>query len=268
MEKKKTFHYFWMAIRLSKINDMNQAHDENTIHTTSNNGFFNRFQNYLGEFVYGGIDGSVTTFAVVAGAVGASLDSSIILILGFANLFADGFSMSVGSYLSSKSEKDNYIKHKKIEYWEVDNIPETEKEEIRQIYREKGFAGDLLEKVVEVITSDRDRWVDTMMKNELMMMENNKSPFMMAAATFVSFILVGLIPLVLYVWDYLFGFGGNLFLSTCLLTSAAFIFVGFLKTYVTETSLWKGIFETLILGIIAAAVAYYVGDVLESILTK
>ena len=70
----------------------------------------NRFQEYLGEFVYGGIDGSVTTFAVVAGAAGAALDSQIVIILGFANLIADGFAMSVGSYLSTKSEKENYQK--------------------------------------------------------------------------------------------------------------------------------------------------------------
>ncbi len=247
---------------------MNKKHDENKIHGTSNIGFLNRFQDYLGEFVYGGIDGSVTTFAVVAGAVGASLDSSIIIILGFANLFADGFSMSVGSYLSSKSERDNYNKHKKIEYWEVDNIPEAEKEEVREIYREKGFEGDLLEKVVNVITSDRDRWVDVMMKNELNMIETTKSPFAMGAVTFISFIIVGLIPLILYVWDYFFGFQGNLFLSTCLLTSVGFIVVGFLKTYVNETSWIKGILETLVLGAIAAAVAYYVGDILEKIITQ
>lgn len=247
---------------------MNEIHDENKIHSVSQSGFFNRLQDYLGEFVYGGIDGSVTTFAVVAGAVGASLDSSIIIILGFANLFADGFSMSVGSYLSSKSERDNFKKHQKIEYWEIENIPEAEKEEVRQIYREKGFEGELLEQVVDVITSDKDRWVDVMMKDELAMMETNKSPFAMGAVTFVSFILVGLIPLILYVWDYIFGFDGNLFFSTCLLTSLGFIVVGFLKTYVTETSILKGIIETLILGAIAAAVAYYIGDALESIITK
>ncbi|MEQ9022461.1 MAG: VIT1/CCC1 transporter family protein, partial [Pseudomonadales bacterium] len=83
-----------------------------------------RIQAYLGEFVYGGIDGSVTTFAVVAGSAGANLESSIVIILGFANLIADGFAMSVGSYLSTKSEKENYEKHKAIEYWEVDNLPE------------------------------------------------------------------------------------------------------------------------------------------------
>ena len=98
--------------------------DEQKLHSNSA-----RFlDKYLGEFVYGGIDGCVTTFAVVAGAVGAGLNSSIIIILGFANLFADGFAMSVGAYLSTKSARQRFNKHKKIEYWEIENMPEMEKE--------------------------------------------------------------------------------------------------------------------------------------------
>ena len=100
-------------------------------------GLFKRFEKYLGEFVYGGIDGCVTTFAVVAGSVGAGLDSAIIIILGFANLLADGFAMSVGAYLSTKSEQDNYKKHKQTEYWEVEHLPEMEKEEFGKSMRKK-----------------------------------------------------------------------------------------------------------------------------------
>lgn len=229
--------------------------------------FLNRFQDYLGEFVYGGIDGSVTTFAVVAGSVGASLESSVIIILGFANLLADGFAMSIGSYLSTKTEQDNFEKHQRLEYWEVDHLPEQEREEIRDIYRAKGFDGELLEQVVTVITADRDRWVDVMMKEELGMMETSKSPLAMGAVTYLSFLIVGIIPLSLYVYDYLFGFSGDLFWSTCLLTSFAFLLIGFFKTYVTQTSKIKGMLETLILGAIAAAVAYYVGGWLEQLIS-
>lgn len=238
-------------------------HSEHHIHRQSD--LFKGVQEYLGEFVYGGIDGCVTTFAVVAGSVGAGLDSSIIIILGFANLFADGFAMSVGAYLSTKSEKDNYNKHKQTEYWEVDNLPDVEREEIREIYQAKGFEGELLEQVVDVITSDRDRWVDTMMKEELEMIEETKSPFMMGLVTYISFIAIGLIPLMTYVIDYIWGFGRDLFLWTCVFTSVGFIIIGFLKSYVTETNRIKGILETLVLGAIAALVSYFVGDVLESL---
>lgn len=229
--------------------------------------FLKRFRKYLGEFVYGGIDGSVTTFAVVSGAVGAGLDSSIIIILGFANLLADGFSMSVGAYLSKKSERDNFRRHRDQEYWEVDNIPDIEKEEIRVIFREKGFRGDLLEQVVETITGDRDRWVGVMMKEELGMIEEAKSPLAIGAVTYASFLAVGFIPLLVYVWDYVFGFPGDLFLWSSILTSVAFLIVGLLKTYITDTSRIKGILETLVLGVIAASVAYFVGDFLEKLLS-
>lgn len=241
--------------------------NEDKIHGRDN--WFSRFQDYLGEFVYGGIDGSVTTFAVVAGAAGASLESSVVIILGFANLIADGFSMSVGSYLSTKSEKQNYDKHKKIEYWEVDHLPEKEREEIREIYEAKGFEGELLEQVVDKITEDKDRWVDVMMKEELEMSEESRSPFKMALTTFISFVVLGFIPLLIYVIDFVSPDNTiNLFLVSSVLTTGVFILIGFLKSYVTESNHWRGIFETLLLGGIAAILAFFVGDILEQLFIK
>ncbi|PRX57149.1 VIT1/CCC1 transporter family protein [Flagellimonas meridianipacifica] len=239
-------------------------HSENQLH--QNSGMFKRFEKYLGEFVYGGIDGCVTTFAVVAGSVGAGLDSSIIIILGFANLLADGFAMSVGAYLSTKSEQDNYNKHKQVEYWEIENLPDVEKEEIKEIYAAKGFEGELLDKVVEVITNDREIWVNTMMKEELEMVKEDRSPFWIGATTYISFILIGLIPLVIYVVDYVSPLDKNLFLIASVLTGLGFIIVGWLKTYVNQTSIIKGILETLVLGGIAAVVSYFVGDFLEQLI--
>ena len=240
------------------------VHIESEIHKKT--GLFKRFEKYLGEFVYGGIDGCVTTFAVVAGSVGAGLDSAVIIILGFANLLADGFAMSVGAYLSTKSEQDNYHKHKQVEYWEVDNLPELERDEIREIYAAKGFKGELLDKVVEVITSDNDVWVDTMMKEELEMIKEDRSPIWIGGVTYISFILMGLIPLLVYVVDYLDPIGKNLFLLTSIFTAIGFMIIGWLKTFVNQTSILKGILETLILGGIAAVVSYFVGDFIEHLI--
>lgn len=241
-------------------------HHEGSLHNQK--GWMAKWQDYIGEFVYGGIDGSVTTFAVVAGSAGANLDSSVIIILGFANLIADGFAMSVGSYLSNKSEKENYEKHERIEYWEVDHLPEKEKEEIREIYQAKGFEGELLEQVVDVITADKDRWVDVMMKEELNMTKADKSPFAMGAMTFVSFITVGLIPLIAYIWDYNNEEAStNLFGISILLTSLAFIGIGWLKSYVAETSRMRSILETLFLGSAAAVLSYFVGSFLENLIS-
>ena len=223
----------------------------------------NQFQEYLGEFVYGGIDGSVTTFAVVAGSAGAALDSSVVIILGFANLIADGFAMSVGSYLSTKSEKENYNKHKEIEYWEVDHLPEKEREEIREIYEAKGFKGELLERVVDTITEDKDRWVDVMMKEELEMSEESKSPVAMGGVTFLSFLLFGLVPLVIYVVDYISPINQELFPISTVLTLIVFCLIGYLKGVVNQTKIWRSVLETLFLGAAAAALSYFVGDILE-----
>jgi vacuolar iron transporter family protein len=238
--------------------------EHNETHGTQTKGLLSHFQNYLGEFVYGGIDGSVTTFAVVAGAAGAELSPTVVIILGFANLIADGFSMSVGSYLSHKTEQEAYEKHRAIEYWEVENIPEQEREEIREIYRKKGFSGDLLEQVVGVITANRERWVEVMMKDELEMIPSAKSPFRTAGMTYLAFLAVGLIPLLVYVYNFVAPTPiGHVFLISCVLTSLAFVFIGYLKAWMNGSNRWRGVLETLFLGCSAALLSYLVGDWLE-----
>src|SRR5688572_11424092 len=143
-------------------------------HAASN--WMRRFEKYLPEIVYGSMDGIVTTFAVVAGSAGADLGINIILILGVSNLLADGLSMSIGSYLSKKSEQDNYKKHLKIEEWEIENMPDEERREIVDIYKAKGFSGNELDVVVNRITSNKKVWLDTMMKDELGLTPEKKSP--------------------------------------------------------------------------------------------
>ena len=106
------------------------------------------------DFVYGATDGAVTTFAVVAGVVGASLSPSVILILGFANLFADGFSMSIGNYLSEKTHREYIQNQRKKEEWEIDNLAKQEEQEIRDIYEKKGFKEEIVEVIVRVIASE------------------------------------------------------------------------------------------------------------------
>lgn len=221
---------------------------------------------YLGPFVYGGIDGCVTTFAVVAGAVGAGLNTSIILILGFANLLADGLSMSIGAYLSAKSERTNYFKHKAIAYGKVDNLPEKERNEIRKMYQENGFEGDTLDKIVNIITSDRDRWVNVRMKEDYGLSPDEKSPWKIGMVTYVSFILIGIIPLVVYLLDFLQPVRADLFLLASILTATGFTIIGILKSAITQSGLLRNISETLILGTAAALVSYMVGDWLEKII--
>ena len=220
-------------------------------------------KDYIGEFVYGGIDGAITTFAVVAGAAGADAAIHWVLIFGFANLIADGFSMSVGNYFAVKSEQDNYEKHQRIEFWEVEHLREREVEEIRDIYRAKGFEADLLEKVVEVITSDKDVWVDTMMKEELEMAKDDRTPVKTATATFLSFNIIGIIPLLSYVLAVFIEINTSLlFPISCIGTGIALLIVGYMRGSVTQTNKTKSMIQTVALGGLAAFLAYFVGEVL------
>tara|TARA_B100000929_G_scaffold50960_1_gene37096 strand:- start:62 stop:781 length:720 start_codon:yes stop_codon:yes gene_type:complete len=222
---------------------------------------------YIAEFVYGGIDGVITTFAVVAGSAGAELAVPIVLILGFANLIADGFAMSVGSYFSAKSENESYDKHKAVEYWEIENLRDKEVEEIREIYEAKGFKGDLLKQVVDVITSDDEVWVDTMMKEELEMIKDDRPPWKRGLVTFIAFNLVGFIPLSAYAFaGFIDASASDLFVVSSFSTAVALALIGTLKGLVTEQSLIKGIIETVFLGGIAATIAFFVGDILEKLL--
>jgi VIT1/CCC1 family predicted Fe2+/Mn2+ transporter len=226
-----------------------------------------RFETYLPEVVYGSIDGIVTTFAVVAGSAGAGLGINIILILGLANLFADGLSMSIGSYLSKKSELDNYNKHLKIEEWEIENMPEVERKEIEEIFRAKGFEGKELEIVVNRITSNKKIWLDTMMKDELGLTLEKKSPFKSGLTTLLAFVVAGAVPLLVYILVYAGSMKIDPFVSSSIVTGLAFILIAYIKTYVTRISIARSIAETLILGAAAATVAYLLGDYLEKILS-
>ncbi|KRT64228.1 MAG: vacuolar iron transporter family protein [Candidatus Dadabacteria bacterium CSP1-2] len=221
---------------------------------------------YLSDFVYGGIDGSVTTFAVVAGVVGASLSPSIVLILGFANLFADGFSMAVGNYLSTKSKREYIEKIRKAEEVSVRRIPGEEREEIREIFKEKGFSGRQLEDAVKIITGNKKIWVDTMMKDEFGMLEEEKSPIRGALVTFIAFNLIGFIPLLAYVLSYLFLYlREQTFLLSIIFTSCAFFIVGSVKGKIVDKKWYLSGLETLLIGGTAAAIAFLVGFFLKGL---
>ena len=238
--------------------------NEDLIHTRTS--LLGKSDTYLPEFVYGSIDGTVTTFAVVAGASGAELGINVILILGLANLFADGFSMSIGSYLSKKSEWDNYKKHYNIEQWEVENMPEVERKEVEDIFRAKGFEGTELQIVVNRITSDKQVWIETMMKDELGVFPERKSPLQAGLSTFCAFVIAGAIPLAAYLITYSADGLIDPFTVSCVITSLAFVLIGYIKTYISKIGFVRSVSETLSLGLAAAAVAYFVGDLLEGIL--
>lgn len=239
---------------------MVQAHKDNKRYHKVEQG------EYLKSWVYGGLDGIITTFAVVAGVIGAGLSNVIILILGFANLIGDGISMSVGDYLSSKSESDFYNAERKREKWEVDKNPKGEVEEMIEIYTKKGYSRTDAKKFVQLLTKNKKFWVDTMMHDELDLVQNKGSPIKNAFVTFGSFLLFGLIPLILFLIGAIFSFPiPNAFLFTCILSGISMFLLGSLKCKITGRKWYKSGLETLVVGGLAASAAYFIGEFLSKI---
>ncbi|QQP90587.1 VIT1/CCC1 transporter family protein [Skermanella sp. TT6] len=216
-------------------------------------------QSYLRDWVYGGIDGAVTTFAVVAGVVGAGLSARTVLILGAANLLADGFSMAASNYSGTKTERDDKDRLRAVEERHIDLVPEGELEEIREIFRTKGFEGDILESAVQVITADRSRWVDTMLAEEYGLPATLRSPVKAAASTFLAFLICGFVPLL----PFVLGLPAPVALATGS-TAAVFFAIGSVKSLWSLSAWWRSGLETLAIGMAAAALAFAAGAAVES----
>jgi VIT1/CCC1 family predicted Fe2+/Mn2+ transporter len=221
---------------------------------------------YIGDLVYGGLDGIVTTFAVVSGVAGADLGSHVVLILGLANLFADGFSMATGAYLSSKSEQEYYDREKERESWEVDHFPEGEKAELHEVYRSRGYEEEDATRLVEIQTKTRERWVNAMMIDELGLLPDEKSPLTSALATFLSFVVAGSVPLVIYLAGLVLPVPAGVAFPVSIGLSAVALFgLGAAKVMVTELNLLRSGLEMLFVGGLAAVVAYVVGALLKGL---
>ncbi|MBI2609125.1 MAG: VIT1/CCC1 transporter family protein [Deltaproteobacteria bacterium] len=222
---------------------------------------------YLGDFMLGSIDGLVTTFAVIAGVVGARLQLEVALILGVANLVADGFSMAVSNFFRSKSDQEIIEKARQMEKKHIELIPEGEKEEVRQIFKAKGFEGVTLDNIVKTITSDEKRWIDTMLVEELGLRIENPHPLKSALATFISFCFVGVIPLLPLLASYFIEIP-KIYTVSAVMTFITFYLLGYFKGRYLDLGhppLISG-FETLFLGGGAATLAYAIGHFIKMIL--
>ncbi len=214
--------------------------------------------NYLRDWIYGGIDGTITTFAIVAGVVGADLPGMVVLVLGLANLVADGFAMGAGDYSATKAELDEYGRLLAIERKHIALVPSGEREEIRQIFARKGFSGAELERVVDVISSDEDRWAKTMAVEEYGLSPTVKRPILAALNTSAAFVLCGSVPLVSYLIAYS--------LAWCVVaTGLVFFGIGAAKSRWSLAGWAKSGFETLLIGMSAAGLSFVIGFGLRAV---
>lgn len=221
---------------------------------------------YLRDFVYGGIDGAVTTFAVVSGVAGAGLSPGIVVILGLANLVGDGFSMAASNFLGSRADLQLLANTRRIEESHIARYPEGEREEVRQILAAKGFQDEALENAVGTITADRELWVDTMLREEHGLSLDRPNPLRAAVVTFLAFIAIGFLPLLSFLADLLSVVPvSDPFLWSTLLTGIGFFAVGAVKSRFVADRWYLAGLETLVVGGIAAALAFVAGYILRDV---
>ncbi|MBO9435629.1 VIT1/CCC1 transporter family protein [Ruegeria sp. R13_0] len=209
----------------------------------------------LRDIVYGGIDGSVTTFAIVAGVAGAGLSSFVIVALGLANVLADGFSMAVGNYSGTKAELDNIKRIRAIEQRHIALYPDGERDEVREILAQKGLSGQVLEDATEAITADRENWINLMIEGEYGLGSVDPHPVKAAMATFLAFLVAGMVPLL----PFLLALDNAFTVSVCM-TMGVFFAIGALKSRWSLTPWWRSGLETFAIGGAAAMIAYFVGS--------
>jgi len=221
---------------------------------------------YVKSLIYGGLDGIITTFAVVAGVAGASLSASVVLILGLANLIADGLSMAVGDYLSTKAENEYARAERDRERWEVEHYPEGERREMVELYMDKGIDRGDAETVTGILSRHPDAWVSIMMVEELGIVESEESPLRNALVTFVSFAVFGFVPLLAYiVFRFVPALQGQSFWVSSVLTALTLFALGALKVRITARRWLASGLEMLLVGGLAAAAAYGIGRALAGL---
>lgn len=216
---------------------------------------------YLADVILGANDGLVTTFAVVAGASGARLPAFVVVVLGLANLLADGLSMGLGNYLGQKSERDYQRRQRQREEAEVIQFPDIERREVAEVFAAWGFDGPLLEQATDTIAAVPKRWVDFMMREELNIIENQPaSPARRGLATFVAFIIAGIIPLIPYLLRLSGAKAAHISVG---MTAAAMVLVGASRSLITIQKWYWGGLQMLVVGGAAASVAYLVGFMVD-----
>jgi VIT1/CCC1 family predicted Fe2+/Mn2+ transporter len=222
-----------------------------------------RFSEFLREIVYGGNDGIVTTFAVVAGFAGAGAEGAAavgtiaVLLFGLANLFADATSMGLGAFLSTRSAQDIYRSARAREMREITERPEKERVELFEILRVKDVSEEDIHAFADLYNRNPELLADFMMQHEIGMPDpSGGNPALDGLATFLSFIFFGAIPLIPYFLRYP---DQTTFQWSVFATAVALVMLGLLRWRVTHEGVARCVGETVAVGGICAVIAYAVG---------
>lgn len=213
----------------------------------------------LRDAVYGGIDGAVTTFAIAAGVEGAGLSPSVIIVLGIANVLADGFSMAAANYLGTKADLDDRRRLIEVEKRHIREYPEGEREELRQIFQDLGLSGEVLEGAVRSVSAKPEKWISLMLTSEYGVAPAEPNPVAAALTTFLAFMLAGIVPLL----PFMLGLSDP-FLIAAAATGIVFFAIGASKSLWSLAPWWVSGLETLFIGAGAASLAYLAGSLFRA----
>ncbi|CAJ1028729.1 putative VIT family [Leishmania utingensis] len=224
---------------------------------------------YVKSVVFGGLDGIMTTFAIIAAAAGSGGNYATVLIFGFSNVIADGFAMGFGEYVSGEAERENAVSERHREEWEVENSFDLEVDEMVQIYMAKGLSFDDAQTIVSIISKDPKMFVDFMMVEELGLLvdlDDAYGPMKQGVVMFISFVLFGSIPLLAYLPGK--GQGTDLvFFVSCFLTMASLVFLGSVKGYLVGVSMGRSAVLMVLNGIISGIFSFLAGHLIQMALT-
>jgi VIT1/CCC1 family predicted Fe2+/Mn2+ transporter len=211
---------------------------------------------WVRDLMLGLNDGLVASFAVTSGVAGAFMSSGIVVMAGVAETLGGGVSMALAAFISARSQIEFYMSEIDRERREIERWPEREREEIRTIYRDKGFGGELLDRIVAHITADPERWSSVMMREELGFASESFDPPLRSAFTVgAAYIFGAMVP----VLPYLFLAPGRGVIASAIGTVMVLFGVGAAKTVITSRSWWRSGLESMLTGIAAAAVTYGAG---------
>jgi len=216
----------------------------------------------LRDIVIGMSDGLTVPFALAAGLSGAVDSTAVIVLAGMAEIAAGSIAMGLGGFLAGKTEQDHYNSELKKEYWEVDNLPEKERDEVRDFFQTLGLSKEVQDKAVDVLTKDKDCWVEFMMKHELGLDKPDpkrarKSAFNIGS----SYIVGGLVPLSPYF--FIHDAVEALKISVVITLICLFIF-GFFKSKITGVNAWTGGLKVMMIGAAAAGAAFGIARLIEA----
>ena len=210
----------------------------------------------LRDVMLGLNDGLVASFAVSSGVAGAFTDARVVLMAGLAEMLGGAVSMALAAFISARSQIEFYESEVDRERYEIKRFPEHERDEIRGIYKAKGFSGALLDQIVEHITGDPERWADVMMREELGFTEDNfDSPLKSASVVGAAYLVGAAVP----VAPYLFVAPPDGIVLSVIATVLVLFAVGAAKTIITARSWWRSGIESMLTGIAAGAVTYAAG---------